>query len=199
MRILVVIVTLILTLQGKIINSLNGKLVEEVPGWVGIDKHHKIHKIRRRKADGTHHHHHHNSYHAPVSTSYGSPAPPPPSTSYGSPAIPAPTSYGSPAAPAVKESVDLHNEEFCVDVSTYQPVVWVERDGEECKTEFVKQCEDRTEEVCAEVTETTCQVVPYKECKQGVEPQQFSQTKLAPKKFIEKSCIQAKKTIPHKK
>ena len=147
MRILVVIVTLILTLQGKNINSLNGKLVEEVPGWVGIDKHNKIHKIRRRKADGTHHHHHHNSYHAPVSTSYGSPAPPPP-----------PTSYGSPAAPAVTSGVDLHNEEFCVVVSTYQPVVWVERDGEECKTEFVKQCEDRSEEVCAEVSETRCEV-----------------------------------------
>ena len=110
--------------------------------------------------------------------------------------------------------VDLHNEEFCVDVSTYQPVVWVERDGEECKTEFVKQCEDKTEEVCAEVTETTCevvyalhvflypplsQVVPYKECKAGVEPQLFSDTKLSPKKFIEKTCIQTKKTIPHKK
>merc|ERR1711887_403764 len=101
--------------------------------------------------------------------------------------------YAQPSATDAG-GVDLHNEEFCVDVSTYQPVVWVERDGEECKTEFVKQCEDRTEEVCAEVTETTCQVVPYKECKQGVEPQQFGQTKLAPKKFIEKSCTQAKRT-----
>ena len=43
------------------------------------------------------------------------------------------------------------------------------------------------------------QIVPYKECKQGMEPQQFSETKLAPKKFIEKSCTQAKRTIPHKK
>merc|ERR1719317_821256 len=188
MRILVVIVTLISTLQCKNINSLNGKLVEEVPGWVGIDKHHKIHKIRRRKADGTHHHHHHNSYHAPAPTSYGSPAPPP-STTYGSPAAPAPASYGSPTAPAVTSGVDLHNEEFCVDVSTYQPVVWVERDGEECKTEFVKQCEDKTEEVCAEVTETRCEVVPYKECKAEQVPQYYSETELTPKKFIEKSCI----------
>ena len=35
-------------------------------------------------------------------------------------------SYPSPSAPA-ESSVDLHNKEFCVDVSTYQPVVWVER------------------------------------------------------------------------
>ena len=41
--------------------------------------------------------------------------------------------------------------------------------------------------------------MPYKECKQGLEPQQFSETVLAPKKFIEKECIQNKKEIPHKK
>ena len=56
------------------------------------------------------------------------------------------------------DPIDIHNKEFCVDVSTYQPVVWVEKDGEECKTEFVKQCEERSEEVCAEVHETRCEV-----------------------------------------
>ena len=64
---------------------------------------------------------------------------------------------GAYSAPA-DDSIDLHNKEFCVDVSTYQPVVWVEKDGEECKTEFVKQCEERSEEVCAEVHETRCEV-----------------------------------------
>ena len=86
------------------------------------------HKITRRKADN----HNHNSYAAAVSTSYGS--------------------LGAVA----DDSVDLHNKEFCVDISTYQPVVWVERDGEECKTVFVKQCEDNSENICAEVTETKC-------------------------------------------
>ena len=139
--------------------KLQAGTADKPPRWVGIEK---DHKIRRRKADN----HNHNSYNVPVytpyrsqepplSNSYGSP-PPPPSISYGSPAPSA--SYGSPAAPADEGGVDLHNEEFCVDVSTYQPVVWVERDGEECKTEFVKQCEDKTEEVCAEVTETRCEV-----------------------------------------
>ena len=42
-------------------------------------------------------------------------------------------------------------------------------------------------------------VIPDKECKQEVEPKQFSETKLSPKRFIEKACTQAKKTIPHKK
>ena len=43
------------------------------------------------------------------------------------------------------------------------------------------------------------QVVPYKECKQSQVPQEFDETKLAPKKFIEKECTQTKKEIPHKK
>ena len=64
-------------------------------------------------------------------------------------------SYPSPPA---ENSVDLHNKEFCVDISTYQPVVWVERDEEECETEFVKQCQDKWEKVCVAVTETKCEV-----------------------------------------
>ena len=58
------------------------------------------------------------------------------------------------------------------------------------------------------------QVVPYKECKSGQEPQQFTETKLTAKKFIEQGCTQVwttiwyminiectqgKKTIPHTK
>ena len=68
-------------------------------------------------------------------------------------------SHSSPSSAPAENPVDLHNKEFCVDVSTYQPVVWVERDGEECKTDFVKQCEDKSENVCAEVTETFCEVI----------------------------------------
>ena len=67
-------------------------------------------------------------------------------------------SHSSPSSAPADNPVDLHNKEFCVDISTYQPVVWVERDGEECKTDFVKQCEEKSEEVCAEVHETRCEV-----------------------------------------
>ena len=37
------------------------------------------------------------------------------------------------------------------------------------------------------------------ECTMGMEEQQYSETELAPKLFVEKSCYQGKKTIPHKK
>ena len=45
-----------------------------------------------------------------------------------------------------------------MDVSTYQPVVWVERQGQECSTGWVKQCTDKSENVCIDVTETICEV-----------------------------------------
>ena len=42
-------------------------------------------------------------------------------------------------------------------------------------------------------------VFPFTNCKTVTEPQQFRETKLTAKKFIEKSCTQSKRTIPHKK
>ena len=100
-----------------------------------------------------------------------------------------------PASP----TADLHNKQFCVDVSAYEDVVWVEEEAEECHTNFVKKCEDKSEEVCADVTETRCEVIPYTECSMGLETQQFNETKLEPKIFTEKTCTQGKKTVAHEK
>ena len=54
--------------------------------------------------------------------------------------------YGAPVyhttTTTTPAPVNLHNnKEFCVDVSAYQPVVWAEREAEECSTVFVKQCQ----------------------------------------------------------
>jgi len=101
-------------------------------------------------------------------------------------------------APATDDApVDLHNKEFCVDVSAFKPLEWVEREGESCSTEFVKQCEEKRENVCADVAETVCDVVPYTECTMGMEEQQYSQTELAPKLFVEQTCKTSAKTVPH--
>jgi len=48
-----------------------------------------------------------------------------------------------PSYPKKEEPVDLHNKEFCVDVSAYEPVVWKKENAEECDTAFVKKCEER--------------------------------------------------------
>ena len=64
---------------------------------------------------------------------------------------------------------------------------------------FFSQCETKSENVCIDVTETKCEVVPYKECKMGLEPQEYTEKKLAPKLFVEKSCYEGRKNVPHKK
>ena len=42
-------------------------------------------------------------------------------------------------------------------------------------------------------------MVPYTECQLGQETQEIQETVLAPKKFLEKECIQGRKEIPHQK
>ena len=46
-----------------------------------------------------------------------------------------------------RETVDLHSGEFCVDVSTFGPVLYDATPREKCTTVFNKQCEDKTEQV----------------------------------------------------
>jgi len=112
---------------------------------------------------------------------------------------PAPSLYNAAPPPSHDKPVDLHNKEFCVDVSAYQPVQWVELEDEECDTVFVKRCGERKENVCADVVETRCEVIPYTECSMGMVPQPLNRTKLAPKLFVEKTCEQGTKTVPHVK
>ena len=102
-----------------------------------------------------------------------------------------------PSYPKKEEPVDLHNKEFCVDVSAFEPVVWKKETAEECDTTFVKKCEEREEQVCADVVETRCEVIPYTECSMGMVPQGLNRTKLVPKLFTEKVCKQGTKTVPH--
>ena len=45
------------------------------------------------------------------------------------------------------KEVDLHKGEFCVDVSTYGPVKYDKKPVKVCDSEFVKNCEDRSEQV----------------------------------------------------
>jgi len=97
------------------------------------------------------------------------------------------------------KSVDLLDGEFCVDISTFSPVEWREEEAESCTTEFVKKCEDKKENVCAEVVETECMVLPYTQCSLGMEEQAYSETKLMPRLFVEQNCVQRSKAVPHVK
>ena len=56
--------------------------------------------------------------------------------------------------------LDLHSKDgqFCVDISDFLDLKWVEKDVEECKTIFEKSCEEKTQNVCLTVNETLCEV-----------------------------------------
>ena len=56
--------------------------------------------------------------------------------------------------------LDLHskNGQFCVDISDFLDLKWVEKEVEECKTVFEKNCEEKTQNVCLTVNETLCEV-----------------------------------------
>ena len=70
-------------------------------------------------------------------------------------ASPAPAAdYGGPEVGGI-----LDEKQICVDVSTFLPVEWSQGQGEQCTTDFVQKCEERSENVCGEVTETLCEVI----------------------------------------
>ena len=56
--------------------------------------------------------------------------------------------------------LDLHSKDgqFCVDISDFLDLQWVEKEVEECATAFEQRCEEKTQEVCLTVNETLCEV-----------------------------------------
>ena len=56
--------------------------------------------------------------------------------------------------------LDLHSKDgqFCVDISDFLDLKWVEKEVEECETVFEKSCEEKTQNVCRTVNETLCEV-----------------------------------------
>ena len=56
-------------------------------------------------------------------------------------------SYENDQGASETKTVDLHKGEFCVDVSAFGPVTYDKKAVKVCDTSFVKQCEDRSEQV----------------------------------------------------
>ena len=55
--------------------------------------------------------------------------------------------HGSSYRPMESNHVDLHKQDFCVDVSTYGPVQYDKKAVKVCDSTFRKNCRDRSEEV----------------------------------------------------
>ena len=60
----------------------------------------------------------------------------------------------------LNSDLDLHSKDgqFCVDISDFLDLEWVEKEVEECATAFEQRCEEKTQEVCLTVNETLCEV-----------------------------------------
>jgi len=98
-----------------------------------------------------------------------------------------------------RETVDLHNGEFCVDVSTYGAVTFEATPREKCDTTFQKQCETKTEQVCDEVTEMQCEIVPYTECQMEMEVTPYKSYEMVPQIFKKKVCKEGMDVVQHTK
>merc|ERR1739844_485227 len=98
-----------------------------------------------------------------------------------------------------RETVDLHSGEFCVDVSTFGPVLYDATPREKCTTVFNKQCEDKTEQVCDDVTEIQCEIQPYTECQMTMEVETYKGNEVVQKTFEKKLCQEAMDVVQHTK
>lgn len=95
--------------------------------------------------------------------------------------------------------VDLHNTEFCVDVSTYNEVSFEPTPREKCDTTFEKECETKSEQVCDEVTEIVCDIQPYTECTMDMEAQPYLTFEMVQKNYFNKVCTEGMATVQHLK
>lgn len=97
------------------------------------------------------------------------------------------------------ELVDLHNGEFCVDVSEWGDVEYTPLEREQCDSTFEKKCEMKTEQVCGEVTEIECEIVPFTKCLMEMGPTKYKSWKPVEKQFEKKSCTEGVSTVQHEK
>jgi len=109
-------------------------------------------------------------------------------------------SYEDDAIPtADQKSVDLHNGEFCVDVSTFGPVEYDTSPIEVCDSTFAKKCEERYEQVCDDVTEIVCEIVPYTVCEMLMESVPYRSFEVVQKLSKKKVCTTGTDIVKHTK
>jgi len=90
-------------------------------------------------------------------------------------------------------------DDFCHSYFEYDDVTFEVEDSEMCWTEFEKVCEERSQYVCADVTDTTCKVAPYAACAMEMQQQPMIHTEMELKEFDEKCCKSKTKVVQHLK
>jgi|ERR1712212_254278 len=100
----------------------------------------------------------------------------------------------------VRRDIDPHsNDLHCVDVSTYEDVVYDAVERTKCTADFPIIKETKQERVCKDVTTLQCNVIGYTECTMEMQALPYKSYKMEPKTFQRKKCKEEMKTEIHKK
>merc|ERR1712142_1124191 len=99
-----------------------------------------------------------------------------------------------------RRDIDPHsNDLHCIDVSTYEDVVWDEVPREKCTATFPKMIESKQERLCEQVTTLQCNVIGYTECTLSLESLPYKGFEMVPKFFQRKKCKESTKIEFHTK
>jgi len=110
------------------------------------------------------------------------------------------SSYGRLLNRGSGDSVDLHNEEFCTDVSQYSDKYYKDETETCCTTSYVPNCVRKQKKFCVEVNETKCKAFAHPKCTTSIELKDGgSRAELTPATADLKNCVAKEVVVNHVK
>ena len=98
------------------------------------------------------------------------------------------------------DSVDLHNEEFCTDVSQYSDKYYKDETETCCTTSYMPNCVRKQKKFCVEVNETKCKAFAHPKCTTSIEFKDGgSRAELTPTTADLKNCVAKEVVVNHVK
>merc|ERR1712042_56433 len=99
-----------------------------------------------------------------------------------------------------RRDIDPHsNDLHCVDVSTYEDVVWDEVPRRKCGATFPKMIESKSKRLCEDVTTLQCNVIGYTECTMEMVSIPYKSFEMRQESFRRRKCTEGTKVEYHEK
>jgi len=99
-----------------------------------------------------------------------------------------------------RREIDPHsNDLHCVDVSTYEMVMWDEVPRKKCTAKFPKVVKTKSKNLCEDVTTLECKVIGYTKCEMEMVPLPYTGNKMVRKMFDQQVCTEKLIKEKHKK
>jgi len=99
----------------------------------------------------------------------------------------------------VDDGSERYSREHCVDVSTYGLISFNDVSTTVCDTIFEKKCEDKSAQVCLDVTEMNCHVEPYTDCKMSYEEVPYRSYDMVKKEYNTLTCTESTEVVQQTK